>query len=99
MADNKVNYDTFIVMLEELNHFIVENYDPEYILDVRAIGGFSMIIHKRLGVIKGPRDMSRDIDSLTEDYPDEIVAAIKSIGEKHGANDEDGWLNYNGIVN
>ncbi len=93
MGTNKVNYDTFIKMLGELNQFIIKDYDQEYMLDVRAIGGFSMIIHKRLGDIKGPRDMSRDIDSLTEDYPDEIVAAIKTIGEKHGANDEDGWLN------
>ena len=93
MGDNKVNYDIFIDMLGELNQFIIKDYDPEYILDVRAIGGFSMIIHKKLGRIKGPRDMSRDIDSLTDDYPDEIVAAIKSIGKEHGANDVDGWLN------
>ena len=73
MGDNKVNYDIFIEMLRELNQFIVESYDPEYILTVRAIGGFSMIIHKMLGVIQGPRDMSRDIDSLTDDYPEEIV--------------------------
>ena len=66
MGDNKVNYDTFIEMLGELNQFIIEEYDSEYILDVRAIGGFSMIIHKRLGDIKGPRDMSRDIDSLRD---------------------------------
>ena len=94
MGDNKVNYDIFIDMLGELNQFIIKDYDPEYILDVRAIGGFSMIIHKKLGRIKGPRDMSRDIDSLTDDYPDEIVAAIKSIGKEHGANDVDGWQDY-----
>ncbi|WP_026493720.1 hypothetical protein [Butyrivibrio sp. XPD2002] len=93
MDENKVSYEIFIKMLEELNKFIVNQYDAQYILEVRAIGGFSMIIHKRLGDIEGPRDMSRDIDSLTEDYPEEIISAIKSIGEKYGANDEDGWLN------
>ena len=37
MGDNKVNYDIFIEMLRELNQFIVESYNPEYILTVRAI--------------------------------------------------------------
>ncbi|MCR4597552.1 MAG: hypothetical protein K5678_00800 [Acetatifactor sp.] len=90
---NSVNYATFIKMLEDLNQFIVEEYDQDYILEVRAIGGFSMIIHKRLGNIEGPREKSRDIDSLTKDYPKEVIAAIKKIGEKYGANDPDGWLN------
>ncbi len=61
MVDNKVNYDIFIEMLRELNQFIVESYDPEYILTVRAIGGFSMIIHKMLGVIHGPLDTCRTV--------------------------------------
>jgi len=81
---NKVNYDTFMTMLGELN---------DYILDIRAIGGFSMIIHKKLGHIKSPREESCDIDSLTEDYPDEIILKIKEIGKKYEADDPDGWLN------
>ena len=89
----KVNYSTFLDMLTELNSFIVDKYDPQYLLIVRAIGGFSMIIHKRLGAIDSPREESQDIDSLTEDFPDEIVTAIKRIGEKYGATDPDGWLN------
>lgn len=80
-------------MLEELNQYIAEHYTADYILEVRAIGGFSMIIHKMLGEIDGPREKSQDIDSLTDDYPEEIVNEIKRIGEKYGANDEDGWLN------
>ena len=72
---NRMDYQTFIEMLRKLNQFIVDEYDPEYVLDIRAIGGFSMIIHKRLGRINSPREKSRDIDSLTPDYPDEIIAA------------------------
>ncbi len=73
---NKVSFDIFIKMLGELNEFIAKDFDPEYILEVRAIGGFSMIIHKRLGEISGPREESRDIDSLTKAYPDEIIDKI-----------------------
>ena len=90
---NKANYDEFIAMLTELNRFIVDEYDPDYKMEVRAIGGFSMIIHKRLGRIDGPREKSRDIDSLTKDYPPEIIAKIKEIGEKYGIDEKDGWLN------
>ena len=90
---NKVGFDIFIKMLGELIEFIVNDFDPEYILEVRAIGGFSMIIHKRLGEISGPREESRDIDSLTKDYPDKIIDKIMEIGEKYGADDADGWLN------
>lgn len=89
----KVNYQTFIEMLKELNQFIVEQYNPTYILEVRAIGGFSMIIHRKLGNVDNPREKSYDIDSLTKDYPEEIVSEIKKIGAKHGADDADGWLN------
>ena len=89
----KVSYEGFVEMLSELNQFIANDYNPNYILEVRAIGGFSMIIHKRLGNIDGPREESRDIDSLTPDYPKEIVDEIMRIGEKHGALDADGWLN------
>ena len=91
--NNKVSFDIFIKMLEELNEFISNDFDPKYILEVRAIGGFSMIIHKRLGEISGPREESRDIDSLTKDYPAEIINKIMEIGEKYGADDADGWLN------
>lgn len=52
-----------------------------------------MIIHKNLGRIDGPREKSRDIDSLTLDYPEEIKKEILRIGEKYGATDPDGWLN------
>ena len=90
---NKVSFDIFIKMLGELNEFIANDFDSEYILEVRAIGGFSMIIHKRLGEISGPREESRDIDSLTKDYPDKIIDKIMEIGEKYGADDADGWLN------
>ncbi|MBR1861484.1 MAG: hypothetical protein IJ796_06465 [Lachnospiraceae bacterium] len=90
---NKVSFDIFIKMLGELNDFIAKEFDSEYILEVRAIGGFSMIIHKRLGEISGPREESRDIDSLTKDYPDKIIDKIMEIGEKYGADDADGWLN------
>lgn len=90
---NKISFDIFIQMLGELNEFIVKDFDPQYILEVRAIGGFSMIIHKRLGEISGPREESRDIDSLTKDYPDKIIDKIMEIGEKYGADDADGWLN------
>ncbi|SEG39473.1 hypothetical protein SAMN04487934_12310 [Eubacterium ruminantium] len=90
---NKASYNLFIEMLEELNRFIVNEYNKEYKMDVRAIGGFSMIIHKRLGNLEGPREESRDIDSLTLDYPPEITAKIKEIGKAHGMDDADGWLN------
>lgn len=91
--NNKVSFDIFIKMLGELNEFIANDFDTKYILEVRAIGGFSMIIHKRLGEISGPREESRDIDSLTKDYPAEIINKIMEIGEKYGADDADGWLN------
>ncbi|MBR1649984.1 MAG: hypothetical protein IJ691_02350 [Lachnospiraceae bacterium] len=51
--NNKVSFDIFIKMLGELNEFIANDFDTKYILEVRAIGGFSMIIHKRLGEISG----------------------------------------------
>lgn len=89
----KANYQLFIQMLQELNQFVFEEYDPNYKLDVRAIGGFSMIIHKKLGNIDSPREESRDIDSLTRDYPEEIVNKIKDIGKKYEMDDPDGWLN------
>ena len=91
--NNKVSFDIFIKMLGELNEFIANDFDTKNILEVRAIGGFSMIIHKRLGEISGPREESRDIDSLTKDYPAEIINKIMEIGEKYGADDADGWLN------
>lgn len=89
----KANYQLFLKMLDELNSFIVEEYDSNYKLDVRAIGGFSMIIHKKLGNIDSPREESRDIDSLTRDYPIEIINKIKEIGQKYEMDDPDGWLN------
>lgn len=88
----KVGYETFINMLTELNEFI-NKWDSNYILEVRAIGGFAMIIHKELKHIETPRTESRDIDSLTNDYPEEIIQEIFRIGKKYGADDPDGWLN------
>jgi len=79
---NKVNYDTFMKMLEDLNQYIAEHYTPDYTLEVRAIGGFSMIIHKILGEIDSPREKSQDIESLTDNYPKDIVEEIKRIGTK-----------------
>ena len=90
---NKADYQTFINMLTDLNRFIFSKYDPQYILEVRAIGGFSMIIYKRLGIIDNPREKSRDIDTLTNDYPAAILEEIKRIGERYGIDDVDGWLN------
>ena len=74
---SKVDYSTFIKMLKELNQFIVNKYNPDYVMDVRAIGGFSMIIHKQLGELESPREKSRDIDTLTGDYPHEIIEEIQ----------------------
>lgn len=39
----KVDYETFISMLTELNEFI-NKWDSNYILEVRAIGGFAIPI-------------------------------------------------------
>lgn len=88
----KVDYETFISMLTELNEFI-NKWDSNYILEVRAIGGFAMIIHKELKHVETPRTESRDIDSLTNDYPEEVIQEIFKIGKKYGADDPDGWLN------
>ena len=92
-ANGKVDYNTFIEMLTELNEFIVEKYNPDYKLFIKSIGGFSMMIYKVKGYVNSPRIGSRDIDTLTDDYPPEIVEEIKRIGEKYGAIDPDGWLN------
>ena len=90
----RANYDTFMKMLSELNEYISSEYNEKYILEVRAIGGFSMIIHNRIGNVHSPRTQSRDIDSLTPDYPAEIIEKIKEIGKKYGyIEDDEGWLN------
>lgn len=65
----KVDYNTFIAMLSELNDFIYK-WDRDYVLEVKAIGGFAIIVHRQMKHIDTPRTESRDIDSLTKDYPE-----------------------------
>ena len=88
----KVDYNTFIAMLSELNDFIYK-WDRDYVLEVKAIGGFAIIVHRQMKHIDTPRTESRDIDSLTKDYPEPIIKEIFRIGKKYGADDPDGWLN------
>lgn len=68
----KVDYNTFIAMLSELNDFIYK-WDRDYVLEVKAIGGFAIIVHRQMKHIDTPRTESRDIDSLTKDYPEPIT--------------------------
>ncbi len=69
----KVDYNTFIAMLSELNDFIYK-WDRDYVLEVKAIGGFAIIVHRQMKHIDTPRTESRDIDSLTKDYPEPIIS-------------------------
>ena len=57
----KANYQTFLKMMGELNDYIVNKYDKNYILDIRAIGGFSIMVHRNLGHIDTPREKSKEM--------------------------------------
>ena len=55
----KVGYETFMQMLKELDQYIAKEYDPSYVLEVRAIGGFAMIAHEASHGLDATRRMVR----------------------------------------
>ena len=88
MTDSRT-LDELLSMLKDLDTWMVE-HDKH--IEIRAIGGFAVMCNARTHNDEWDR-LSSDIDTLTEDYPEDVLEAIDLIGVKFGSADPRNWLN------
>ena len=87
--DKLKSLDQLLTMLEKLDEWMVEH---DRHIEIRAIGGFAVMCNARANHVEWNR-LSSDIDTLTEDYPGDVLQAIDQIGNEFGTADSGGWLN------
>jgi len=85
---SKRTKDELLAALRELDARLVS---AGLEIEIRAIGGFALLVH---GVRAGARAYTADIDTVTADYPPQVVAMVAEVGADLGLDPD--WLNnYN----
>lgn len=85
----------FVDLLTQLDRFI-DAHSPETNLEVRAIGGFSLMYHEKQANLTMLRQGSSDIDTLTH-LPQSVATIVDIIATNNGVNSD--WLNNRWYAN
>ena len=86
---SKLSVEDFVDLLHQLDAFIGSK-NPEFQLDIKAIGGFSMMYHEKETSLKMLRKGSSDIDTLTM-LPKQVATMVDIIATNNGVSPD--WLN------
>lgn len=87
MSNLRLTKEDFDMAFKRLNELL---HSMNIIMDVRAIGGYAMLRNHL-------RDdgYSEDVDSVTKDWDEEVVKAIKQVGKEQNLLED--WLNNDPI--